>query len=197
MNGHPMILYESEGVPPLPSELDDEWLDHAKPSFIQHDAGRRQDRMSVMVGFRAVTEIFIMISQCLNRHRVLLNSAGSSEGSRESVNEWIVETKHHLQQLLVQLPFQLRPEYQPDTSADLAFGIQAANICVTALCLELALVSEMACHAPSPELRLKAGSASQPASRSRHLRRATQSRRSSSLESLEVSHTTVISLKAD
>lgn len=135
-----MILHDNEGLPPLPSDVDDEDLDWAKAPGIDDDRIRPQDRMSVMVGFRAVTEIFIMISQCLNQHRTLLNGDQLSDGRRAAVNEWVVETQQRLQQLMARLPSQLQPEYQPDTSADLAFGIQAANICVTALCLELALV---------------------------------------------------------
>ena len=155
-----MIICDVQGTPPLPSEVDDDLLTDSRHRTEEGVQGGPQQatetgshgqlpsqpkrRMSVMVGFVALTKIFELLSKCLWRHRIYLSADPTSGGSREALQSWVLQSKVELQHIMEGLPFQLRPDFNPKTGVDLPFGIQAANICITGLCLELALVRMVA-----------------------------------------------------
>lgn len=55
--------------------------------------------------------------------------------------QWALDTKQELDRAMADLPNQLRPGNLGAHQGSSMYGMQAANICITALCLELALVS--------------------------------------------------------
>lgn len=55
--------------------------------------------------------------------------------------EWVQEAMNELRQTLADLPPQYRPEPKSGGDSSTSFNeTQAANICITALCVEMALV---------------------------------------------------------
>lgn len=67
MSGRALILNDFEGLPPLPDEVDDEFITGA--GIVQQPEGK----LSHMAGFRAICRIFQVLSQCITRHRAWAN----------------------------------------------------------------------------------------------------------------------------
>lgn len=67
MSGRALILNDFEGLPPLPDEVDDEYI---TPNGI---VGQPEGKLSHMAGFRAICRIFQVLSQCITRHRAWAN----------------------------------------------------------------------------------------------------------------------------
>lgn len=67
MSGRALILNDFEGLPPLPDEVDDEFI--TPNGIVQQPEGR----LSHMAGFRAICRIFQVLSQCITRHRAWAN----------------------------------------------------------------------------------------------------------------------------
>jgi hypothetical protein len=139
MNGSTIAFHDFEGVPPLPLELDDDFLagDHALP--------QPPGQLSFMTGFVVITRVFQLLSQCILRHR-LYNISPATAPDVASQLEWLAETSQKLREILVNLPEQLQVNYDSSrfNESTAVFGTQQANIYITALCLELSLVSR--CH---------------------------------------------------
>lgn len=74
MGGRALILNDFEGVPPLPAELDDEYI--TAGGVVPQPEGR----LSHMAGFIAVCRIFQVMSQCITRHRAWANPAPGEGG---------------------------------------------------------------------------------------------------------------------
>lgn len=148
-----MILHEMDGCPPLPLEIDDEYMT-GDATFPQPPG-----RLSYMSGFCYVSLLFKVLNGCITRHRTLAMddaasaaaSTGTSAGvsatsgnvgpDRAALAAWVSSSLQYVQRLLAEMPEQLRPggpSLTPDAPS--VFGTQAANLCITALCTELALL---------------------------------------------------------
>ena len=130
MNGNPIALPDFEGTPPLPVEIDDEYMttDHVPQS--------PNGKHSFLTGFVAVIKIFRILSQCLLRQRLLATSREPFD--RSALLQWINSAQGEVRDILEKLPVPLRPAANniPGTQD----GTQKANILITALVVELVLV---------------------------------------------------------
>lgn len=129
-----MALHDAEGTPPMPSEVDDEYITELGTGF------QPVGSISLIVGYNAVTQIFRLMSQCLWRHRTWVVSP-SEALETATLLAWIPNAMGQIQQLLAGLPSCLRPECNVGLQSTGPYGTQVANIYITALCTELALVS--------------------------------------------------------
>jgi len=122
-----------DGVPPLPLEVDDE--------FLSVDGGvQPSGRLSYMAGFAYLARLFKVLSGCIVRHRTLAADP-SSVPDKSKLMRWVTTSLEDVQSLLAQLPEELQPENISHDGPPSVFGTQAANLYVTALCIELSLVS--------------------------------------------------------
>lgn len=132
---NPVAIQDSDGVPPLPLEVDDDFITRDDMLLVQ--PGQQH---SYMVGFNCVNRLFQILSQCMLRQR-LLNSTPSFGFNVWAHGEWVQGAMNELRQILADLPPQLRPEPGSGGDSSTSFNeTQAANICFTALCVEMALV---------------------------------------------------------
>jgi len=134
-----MSLHDAEGIPPLPLDLDDEQL--TNDIAFSAPAGR----VSTLTGFIAVSRLFQLLSGCLWRLKTLRTDPDSGP-SQERILEWTTRAADDLHAVLDGLPIQLRPPVERDdagycSSPNSPFATQAANISITALCVEFAIVS--------------------------------------------------------
>lgn len=179
MNGlTPISLNDFEGTPPLPLEVDDEYL-----TTTGH-APQPTNTASYMSGFVAGLRLFQVLGQCQLRQRIL-HACPEAGTSKDDLYRWIEDAQHRVRSLLEALPEELQADIRirrdsgggggggdathgggqtagqrMDQHVKLAggrmaesgsggdgherettFGIQQANIHITALCLEFALVS--------------------------------------------------------
>jgi hypothetical protein len=173
LSGRPLILHDFEGLPPLPLQVDDDYITPA--GHLPQPTGRT----SYMVGVVAIARIFRVISQCVVRHRAFANAnvspggEGGDEGDdddradREAEVElhlaWTRVAQQRLHAILAGLPATLRtnlaemaemaaPE-SPGGGGGRLFGIQQANITITALCAEFALLDLRAALRPDEDTR--------------------------------------------
>lgn len=135
LNGNPMQLLDMDGTPPLPLEVDDEFL---SPHLAADAAHQPPGRLSYMAGFIAISKLFKVLSGCIVRHRTLVNDPQSAQG-HDTLRTYVDRSLEHVQVLLAAMPEQLQPGNAADGNT--VFGTQAANVYITALCIELALVS--------------------------------------------------------
>lgn len=91
-----------------------------------------------MAGFIAISKLFQVLSGCIVRHRTLVNDPQSAQAPAV-LCAYVDRSLEYVQVLLTGLPEQLQPGNASDGNT--VFGTQAANVYVTALCIELALVS--------------------------------------------------------
>jgi hypothetical protein len=101
-------------------------------------------RVSYMTGFNTINKVFQIVSQCLTRQRMFV--IGPQSGlNADTLLEWVDASARQMRSLLLDLPkvlnadFSATPEFA-DTPES-AYGIQQANIHITALAGEFALVS--------------------------------------------------------
>jgi hypothetical protein len=139
LNGHTIALPDFEGIPPFPVEVDDEYI--TNESIQPQPSGK----LSFMTGFIVISRIFQILSQTIMRQRTLrINPSAGPD--RVALLQWIEDTTSHLRDLMSDLPEKLRHDYSADElSGDRTvhslYATQQANIQITALCLELCLVS--------------------------------------------------------
>ncbi|KAL1413725.1 hypothetical protein Q8F55_001507 [Vanrija albida] len=127
LNGHPVQLSDFDGTPPLPLEIDDEYL----PGLAQP-----ADKTSYLAAFGITARLFKVLGGCIQRHRVWLHDADAGP-SGVRLASWVAEQRREVEGLLAGLPPTLQPRFQQGSTA---FATQAANIYITALCAELALL---------------------------------------------------------
>jgi hypothetical protein len=119
--------------------VDDDYIS-AQGHFPQ-PTGKR----SYMSGFIAVTRVFRILGECLCRHRAVSNGVGGTPLDTPNKLQWIKEAVSEIQQVLDGVPAPtggnsgLSPQIENNVEA--WWGIQRANIHITALCAEFALVS--------------------------------------------------------
>ena len=147
MNGGHMILANHEGVPPLPLEVDDENLASASGP----DQSEEFKKHTYISGFVAILKIFQVLGECQLRHRTFQNDPTAVQ-DMTTLTRWIDDAAVRLRQITEGLPKEMHPkEHQEgeiggsrmmaESDSDATAGIQWANICITALCAEFALVS--------------------------------------------------------
>ena len=135
LNGHQVNLPDYEGTPPLPLELDDEYI------TAESTLPQPQSRQSFMSGFIAISRVFQVLSQAIMRQRTLqMNPTAGPD--RNTLLDWIGETTEELRGIMENLPPLLRHDYSAgDGEIHSIYATQQANIHITALCVELYLVS--------------------------------------------------------
>lgn len=146
MNGISSIsLNDLEGVPPLPLEIDDDYIT-TSVAIVQPEG-----TVSYMTGFVAVSRIFQILGQCQIRQKTYANNMAAGP-PREALLVWVEEQRTGMRRLLDELPGKLRADWREaggfERAEESSLGIQRANIHITALCVELALVSCSADNAP-------------------------------------------------
>ncbi|BEJ13508.1 hypothetical protein CspHIS471_0306820 [Cutaneotrichosporon sp. HIS471] len=164
LSGRPIILHDFEGVPPHPLLVDDEYLTPA--GHLPQPDGRP----SIMVGFVSILRIFQVVSGCVARHRAFANrprndARAEDEDDMDEFDEaasvrWIAGAQARLRSILSALPPALCMDLQVSCAAERAdpcnfslFQIQQANISITALCAEFALLDFRACLRPDEDTR--------------------------------------------
>jgi hypothetical protein len=160
LSGRPIILHDFEGVPPHPILVDDEYLTPAG-HLPQPDV-----RPSVMVGFVAILRIFQVISGCVARHRAFANRPSDDapdfddDYDEPAAIRWIAAAQGRLRAILAALPPALCMDLTVSCAAERrdpcnfrVFRIQQANISITALCAEFALLDFRACLRPDEDTR--------------------------------------------
>jgi len=136
-SGSPISLNDFEGSPPLPLEVDDEYMTpeghlpqpRAKPSY--------------MSGYVSVVKLFQIFSECLIRQRCFIHTPAAGPNT-DSLKSWIEEAQQRIRSILDSVPEVLRNNIGEDTWAKGdVFGTQKANVLITALCVEFALVCQL------------------------------------------------------
>lgn len=142
-------LNDMEGTPPLPLEIDDDYLTNSTST------PQPQGSISYMTGFVVVSRIFQILGQAQIRQRTWSNnpSAGSD---RAELLSWIAQNQVKMREIIQGLPAELRAEGHEhkvsggfERADESSLGIQRANIHITALCVEFALVSRREHKHPS------------------------------------------------
>jgi hypothetical protein len=138
LNGHTISIPDFEGCPPFPLEVDDE--------YITADSTQPQPaaKLSFMSGFIVISRIFQILSQTIMRQRTLrINPSAGPD--KQALLLWIEGTTAEVRGILTDLPEKLRHDYTMASGDGLTvhslYATQQANIQITALCLELCLVS--------------------------------------------------------
>lgn len=148
MNGGTMLIHHQEGLPPLPLEIDDEQLSNTTP--IHPSTTPTGSKPTYISGFVTLLRIFLILGECQHRHRTLLNDPGAGQ-DLPTLTRWLEGATDRLRRITDKLPVEFRPKDVNDggfgkasaveDDSDATAGIQQANICITALCVEFALVS--------------------------------------------------------
>lgn len=162
----PISLNDLEGIPPLPLEIDDDYLTTSTST------PQPRGSISYMTGFVAVSRIFHILGQCQIRQKTWTQnpSAGPKRGD---LLEWIEESQREMREILEALPGGLGADARGgggggggsgsggtgemrgtgagtgggagkggfERADESSLGIQRANIHITALCVDFALVS--------------------------------------------------------
>jgi hypothetical protein len=132
-SGHPINIYDIDGLPPLPSQVDD---DHITTETVFPQSA---SRVSFMVGFVAVARIFQLAGKALVRQRTWQDDPEAGP-TREALLSWIDDATHRLHEIVeTHAP---NSGVQGENPSNRVFGdVQRANIHVTSLCTEFTLVS--------------------------------------------------------
>ena len=134
------MLPDFEGTPPLPVDVDDEYIT-ANGISPQPAAS-----ISVMAGNIAAIRLFRILGECQQRHRTFTNSPSESSPPVAINLHWAEAAILAVYQVLQDPPPELRGEYSAppldvfESGSSSFVGMQQANIQITALCTELALV---------------------------------------------------------
>ena len=127
------------GRPQLPAEIDDELMT-PQGAFPQPE-----NRLSYMVGFCSCVSLFPILSDILTRHRTLVNRMLGSLSviERRDAFQWIREADGRINYVIDSLPAALRPQVPGEEvlDPDGVYGMQRANLLITAASVRFALVS--------------------------------------------------------
>lgn len=134
--GLPSLMPDYEGVPPMPLEVDDEFI--TPQGYLPQPA----TRPSTMTGLAMCCRLFRIFSECLFRHRTF-SYTPSRAAEPESTLIWVESSRRELIEALRGMPtaWQADPEDMPDEDDRVMYGTQRANILITAASLDFALVS--------------------------------------------------------
>lgn len=161
MSGRPIILHDFEGVPPYPLETDDEYIttEGALP--------QPKGKTSTLVGYVAIMRVFQVLAHTINRQRAWANKSSldpDEQRDPSALRRWIGTAQARLREVIDGLPPALRLRFgasEVDSNGEEVpqqygdFGIQQANITITALCAEFALLDLRASICPDEDTRLE------------------------------------------
>lgn len=128
-------MHDYEGVPPMPLEVDDEYITP------QGYLPQPPSQPSTMTGFANSCRLFVIMSQCLFRHRMHCHLLCRSEHP-SVVLAWVEDNRTELDNIIKGLsgPWKSEPDNVKNDEERLVFGTQRANILITATSLHFALV---------------------------------------------------------
>jgi hypothetical protein len=129
LNGHPIHIHDIDGVPSLPVEVDD---DHITEEVI---IPQPKSRVSYMMGFGTISNLFRVVAQCLVRHRTWQNNREAGP-TKEVLLAWITQAADSVRSLAAKHS----PAVSGATSIQHFTGLQHANVQITSLCAEFVLV---------------------------------------------------------
>lgn len=129
--GPPMLINDFQGIPSLPEPVDDEFI--TSQGFFPQPA----NRTSVLAGFVAISNSFKIISECFFHHRCVLSNL------RFITIDWTSEAEERLHKILRELPDAIQDPSHAGEGARQAFGMQRANVLITAAIAKFALVREV------------------------------------------------------
>lgn len=132
-----MAITDSDGLPPMAAEIDDEMMICGADVIVPQPAGR----VSYMTGFVAIARLFVLLSRCLRRHRTVSTDDPTAGPNEATLINWTSQAKESLDKIIADLPPELHSDFKSTGDEHLPYGMQAANIIITALCLDFALVS--------------------------------------------------------
>ena len=125
-----MLLNDFQGVCPLPEAVDDEYI--TSQGIFPQPPGIT----SVLVGFVSISQVFHIISECFFHHRCI------QCGLRTTDLNWTADADRRLHAVLHTLPpALLDPASLSGEDDRRVFGMQRANILITAAIAKFALVS--------------------------------------------------------
>nr|XP_019042855.1 hypothetical protein I302_08564 [Kwoniella bestiolae CBS 10118]OCF21785.1 hypothetical protein I302_08564 [Kwoniella bestiolae CBS 10118] len=146
LNGAPLMLLEMEGEPPLPMAVDDEYISE------EHNFPQPANKRSYLSGFIVIAKMFRILGRCLQRHRMFSQDPGIFDNPDTSL-AWIEEALSELRELTegVPIPTGNSEALSADAQADQQswWGIQCANIHITALCVRFACIDFRSALMPS------------------------------------------------
>jgi hypothetical protein len=138
----PIHLQSYEGLPPYPLEIDDELI--TTQGYFDQPAGET----SYMTGFKRCVSLFPIMAECLVRHRSLMHRQQPLMlDERAAESEWIQRAGEDVDDIIDSLPPVLRkvnPIDERDEERNGVFGMQRANLLVTAASVRFVLVSSWA-----------------------------------------------------
>lgn len=134
--GLPSLMPDYEGVPPMPLEVDDEFI--TPQGYLPQPA----TRPSTMTGLAMSCRLFRIFSECLFRHRTFSYTPGVAADPDSTLN-WVDGARMDLRETVLGMPtaWQAHPEGMEDEDDRVMYGTQRANILITAASLDFALVS--------------------------------------------------------
>ena len=135
----PIHLQSYEGLPSYPLEVDDELI--TTQGYFDQPAGQT----SYMTGFKRCGLFFPIMAQCLLRHRSLLHRQHPlTLDERAAAVDWLRRAGEDVDDILDSLPPALRvvnPVEEGDEERNGVFGMQRANLLITAASTRFVLVS--------------------------------------------------------
>jgi len=162
MNGGYMLVHHHEIIPPLPLEIDDEHLSTSTSQphpQLSPAAPQTPNKQTYISGFVALCRIFVILGECQQRHRTLINDPEAGQ-DLPTLMRWLDGAVERLRRITdgfaSDLPLRTSRAsglngvgnlggggggMGMDSDSEATAGIQQANICITALCAEFALVS--------------------------------------------------------
>jgi hypothetical protein len=151
-----ILMNDFEGVPPYPLCIDDELI------TTEGNLPQPANRPSYMTGFVANVQLMQILSECMRRHRTYQTSPVDTDVY--AILMWIEKAQTRMRQIIQGLPDVLGPSPpQGTTLSDQSevFATQRANLLITAVSAEFALVSRFRithinADTASPQLDLKA-----------------------------------------
>lgn len=178
LSGRPLLLNDFEGTPPLPAQVDDEYITPAGA------LPQPEGRLSHMAGFTIICRIFQTISQTIRRHRSWAHPPDTEDDRAACVDEnlaWIARTQAKLRGILDTLPPELSVDLREAAQVDLPqvvalagadapgadtagtaavgaedrakYAIRQSDIVLTGLCAEFSLLDFRAALAPALDTR--------------------------------------------
>lgn len=132
----PIHLNDYEGFPDFPLEVDDEFIT-ASGAFPQPTG-----RLSVMTGFVYLLRLFRIMQESIVRHRRHKQSSVFTVGEAELGLAWVEQAARQIEEIIRSLPPPLAGvpgfHYRDEDEAAV-FGMQRANLLITALSLQFVL----------------------------------------------------------
>lgn len=163
-SGNPIHLMDFEGFPDFPMEVEDELIT-ASGAFPQP-----ADRLSAMTGFVTLLKLFRLMHDCIVRHRQLRRflaaATAASNGEpvvipqadAEQSLAWAEDALAQAEEIMNNLPSQLAGEQDISHLAEdeaAVFGMQRANLLITALSLQFVLFEYKLALSPESEHVIK------------------------------------------